>query len=318
MTTINSTYGRFLDVTRQTQSLNTQLYSLQEQLASGKKPGGLAGVARDAGQLLKGKEVTQRTESYMRSLNAVDRRTELYANSLNSLSKTAADARETLIRLEDQDKVTEDMLLGELDGWLTDIEAALSVKDGDRYLFSGSITDEAPTVSLVDIDETTITIDPNDPPVTKGNQTASDYINKTGNIDDTNVWNRDSIHIDDSEQMEYGVSAAEPAIQDFINSLIYAKQDPKNNLQEARTLLERAATGLGELEAKNGFNQARAAAKREHHSGTLDFLEKTAGKIEDVDLAEVSTKLSMTQTVLQASYQSTARLLQTSLANYLR
>ncbi|WP_026988832.1 flagellin [Fodinicurvata fenggangensis] len=310
MTSINSTYGRYLDVTRQTQSLNTQLNSLQEQLATGKKPGGLAGVSRDAGQLLKGKEVTQRAESYMRSLNAVDRRTELYANSLNSLSKTAADARETLIRLEGQDKVTQEMLEGELNGWLQDIKAALSVKDGDRYLFSGSATDEPPVKDL----DKLATLNalpgqdtPNDRP---------DYINT--DISGLEIWTRDGIHIDDDERMDYGVSAAEPGIQDFINSLLYAKDNPKDNLQQARDRLERAATGLGELEAQNGFNQARAAAKREHHNGTLDFLEKTAGKIEDVDLAEVSTKLSMTQTVLQASYQSTARLLQTSLASFLR
>ncbi|MFC4351137.1 flagellin [Fodinicurvata halophila] len=324
MTSINSTYGRFLDLTRQTQSLNNELYSLQEQLATGKKPGGLAGVSRDAGQLLKGKEVTQRTESYLRSLNAVDRRTEIYANSLNSLSETASDARETLIRLDDQDKVTEQILTDQIDGWLNDIEAALRTKDGDRFLFSGSATEEPPTVSLTDIDVTDITTlkQPGDPAEVPGDSPA--YAN--GAINGADLWNRDGIHIDDSERMEYGVSVAEPAIQDFVNSLLYAKSavtdttvaDPDARLAEARDWLQRAVTGLGELEARNGFNQERAAAKREVHNGTLDFLEKTAGKIEDADLAEVSTKLSMTQTVLQASYQSTSRLLQTSLVNFLR
>lgn len=322
MTSINSTYGRYLDVTRQTQSLNTQLNSLQEQLATGKKPGGLAGVSRDAGQLLKGKEVTQRADSYLRSLNAVDRRTELYANSLNSLSSTASDARETLIRLDDQDKITEQILTDQIDGWLNDIEAVLSVKDGDRYLFSGAATDQKPTDNLtgVNVGDITALVQPGDPTLGPGD--TPDY----SNVTDPEIWNRDSIHIDDGERMDYGVSAAEPAIQDFVNSLLYAKSavtdpgvgDPDARLAEARDWLDKAITGLGELEARNGFNQERAASKREIHNGTLDFLEKNAGKIEDADLAEVSTKLSMTQTVLQASYQSTARLLQTSLASFLR
>lgn len=324
MTSINSTYGRYLDVTRQTQSLNTQLNSLQEQLATGKKPGGLAGVSRDAGQLLKGKEVTQRAESYMRSLNAVDRRTEIYANSLNSLSATASDARETLIRLDDQDKITEQILTDQIDGWLNDIESVLRVKDGERYLFSGAATDEPPTVNLTGIDVTDITTlkQPGDP--LEAPNDAPDYAN--GAINGADLWNRDGIHVDDNERMEYGISTAEPAIQDFVNSLLYAKSavtdttvaDPDVRLGKARDWLQRAITGLGELEARNGFKQERATAKREVHNGTLDFLEKTAGKIEEADLAEVSTKLSMTQTVLQASYQSTARLLQTSLANFLR
>lgn len=324
MTSIpTSTYARFTNTVWYNQNLNRELNSLLEQQTTGKKPGGLSGLGVDASRSLDAKRVSERSESYMRSLNTLERRTSIYASSLNSLQSVAAEAREKLFRLDGQQYATDDLMVGVIDDLLNEVQAALSARDGDRYLFSGSAIDERPTVDLAAIAMPPGILDPDDPLADPGMLPDSGWIN----LDADAIWDRHAVQVDDDETMTYGISALEPAIQHLVNGLLTAKHaysnpsppDSKEDLLDrALEWTGEAITGIATLEAQNGYKQSRIESLAESHAGTVDFLERVTSDIEDVDLAKVATKMSMVRTVLEASYSSTNTLLRLNLLNYTR
>lgn len=325
MTSIpTSTYARFTGAVWYNQNLNSQLNTLLEQQASGKKPGGLAGLGSDANRALDTRQASARSESFLRSLDTLERRSSLYATALGSIQEAASEARTQLYQLEDREYATDDMLLEVIDNLLRQVQSALSVRDGERYLFSGAAWTQPPTVELAAI-AVPAAIDPLDPVAAPGTLPDEPWINTAIGADE--IWSRNAAQVDESESMTYGFTALEPAIQTLINGLLTAKHaysDPAPPADKAALLdqaygwINEAITGMGALEARNGYNQNRITALQESHRSSLDFLEVVTAQTEDADLAEVATRLSLVKAVLEASYSATSRILQLSLTSYLR
>lgn len=325
MTSIpTSTYARFTNTVWYNQNLNGQINSLLEQQASGKKPGGLAGLGVDSLRSLDAHQLGARSESYLRTLDTLERRSSLYATSLNSIQDAAAEARTQLYQLEDREYATDAMLVEVIDSLLLQVQSALSVRDGERYLFSGAAWNQRPTVDLAAI-PIPANIDPLDPIAAPGALPNEPWIN--GAIGGAEIWDRNAAQVDEAQSMTYGFTALEPAIQTLINGLLTAKHAYSNPvlpdtkealLDQAYEWINEAIVGTGALEARNGANQQRITGLQESHKASVDFMEVVSAKIEDADLAEVSIQLSLTKAVMEASYNATGRILQMGLVNYLR
>ena len=81
------------------------------------------------------------------------------------------------------------------------------------------------------------------------------------------------------------------------------------------------SNGLGELQQlilKNGRNQKQVEDQNALHTQSLTLMTTQIDDIENVDLADASTRLTQLRTQLAASYSITGDLKDLSLVNYLR
>ena len=79
-----------------------------------------------------------------------------------------------------------------------------------------------------------------------------------------------------------------------------------------------AIDGLRTLKNSNSLNQVRLSDMRKDHKEILTATEGLIGDVTNVDLAEVSAKVTAAQNTLQASYKVTASMMSLSLLDYLR
>lgn len=82
--------------------------------------------------------------------------------------------------------------------------------------------------------------------------------------------------------------------------------------------LRSATDALANEAGALGFTEARLEGARRRHAETNTALQAQLAAVEEVDLAEVLTRLRATETTLQASYSAIGRLGGLTLANFLR
>jgi flagellin-like hook-associated protein FlgL len=154
---------------------------------------------------------------------------------------------------------------------------------------------------------------------------------------------RSTVYIDDQLPMTYGISAAEPAMQNLINGLRNYKialghaintnaaivppaqqQDIGRinaaipYLDQAEAQLNKALLDVASLEGVNGGRQAQLVQIRAKHLDVVSTSDVGASRIEAVDIGEVSTRIKGIQTSLEASYITTRQILELSLVRFLR
>jgi flagellar hook-associated protein 3 FlgL len=135
--------------------------------------------------------------------------------------------------------------------------------------------------------------------------------------------------------IDTSITGADPAFQTMLQGLYTIASLPQPvgapvtppNLSEtdfdalASASGSQISQGLSQLEIlteKNGNNEAVLTQERTQHAATLTVLQTQIGAIENVDLAAASTKLSLLQTQLNASYRITASLASLSLVDFLK
>ena len=82
--------------------------------------------------------------------------------------------------------------------------------------------------------------------------------------------------------------------------------------------LRSASDALANEAGALGFTEARLEETQRRHADANTTLEAQLAAIEEVDLAEVLTRLRATETTLQASYGAIGRLGDLTLARFLR
>ncbi len=140
-----------------------------------------------------------------------------------------------------------------------------------------------------------------------------------------------SVRIDTSISVNYGARANEDALQAAVRNIAvfaavsYSSTDP-NAEASYMALKERVAANLGEppgqqkisdIQSEIAGAHASMNAAKERHEQTDATLSDLMDSIAGIPEEEVGVKILALQTSLQASLQTTAMLLQTSIINYL-
>jgi flagellin-like hook-associated protein FlgL len=143
--------------------------------------------------------------------------------------------------------------------------------------------------------------------------------------------------------MDYGISAADPAIQNLVNGLrnyklalgqainanaaVVPPAQPQDISQiaaavpflaQAQVQIDKAGQGVADLQGINGGRQAQLVQIKAKHQDVVDTSDVAASTIQSVDIGEVSTRIKGLQTSLEATYLTTQSILNLSLANYLK
>ncbi len=139
------------------------------------------------------------------------------------------------------------------------------------------------------------------------------------------------VNVDQSIPVQYGARADEQAIVDQLKTIaVYAAvttspSDPNANAQitalnqrvEANLAVQPGAQSIQNIQSDFAGAQAAIKSATDRQSQTSSMAQTMLDSIEGVDDNEVATQILALQTSLQASYQTTATLFQTSLLKYL-
>ncbi len=290
----------------------------QLQVATGKKSQTFSGIAPDASRLTNLKNELATSEQYVNNIDTVTSRLNMMEFGLEQIDSAARDMR-SLIRSNLNGDAPNTVNLPALaQQYLNQITEIMNLKDGSRYLFSGSKTDTQP----VDLSNGVYTA-PAPPPF---DATV-----------DTGYYQGDSsvsqVRINDNVVVQYGVTADQPAFEQIIRSLDnVAHMTFSNPITPAeKQVLNDAIDTLTQAVDNNGANKTigeiagdvtldlnELDAQKTQHQNYINFVTDTIGNIENVDTATAITTLNSQQVQIQASYEIIARLGNLSLTNFLK
>jgi flagellin-like hook-associated protein FlgL len=140
------------------------------------------------------------------------------------------------------------------------------------------------------------------------------------------AYTEDSVALDSSTSITYGVTSNNPAIQQLVAGLQFISAATQTGISaahyqsymaQATSLLTTALSGIQALNGTVGSNQNILATETSNQNSDITNLQNQLSSLQSVDLTTVGTEIDNLQTQLQASYSATATLTQLSLLKYL-
>jgi len=276
----------------------------QSQISSGVKSLNYAGLAPDVNRLVTLETSHARVDQYVANNNLVADRLQTMEGNVSQLFDVATNLKTLLVNALNNNNADALALAQQADTQLQQVASLLNLKLGGRYLFAGSRTDTQP----VDL-----------------TQLPASYTIPTAAGDSSAYYQGDdfvfSVQADDSLSVSYGVTADEGGFEKLIRALDIVKKSPPTDrtaLQHALDVVGQALNEIPDIRTKIGSAQATLDQVNKSHSNFQLYTERTIGDIQNVDTAEVMTRLQSDSTSLQASYMAINALSQLNLLNYLR
>jgi flagellar hook-associated protein 3 FlgL len=323
MTFSISTLGVQLLTTNNLQNQQTALQNLNEQLASGQQHDNLTDYAPvDAHNLLNFQNGITQRNAYISGMQTVSTRLSIYDNTMNDMESLVSGAQTIASQNQTLDPSKVAQIQAQAQAYLKQIQDDLNQQVGGRYIYSGSRYSTPPVVDLTTLGAPTMPFVPATSP------TLTDYdteYNPPTTTTDAAAYAQDSVTVDDSFNVQYGVTSNDKGIQQVIAGLRLlnagsSQSDPtvyKTDFANANTLL---TTGLQNLQATHAGvagNINIISQQTAVQNADITNLQNQISDIQQVNLTAVGTQINTLQTQLSASYSATASLIQESILKYL-
>jgi flagellar hook-associated protein 3 FlgL len=288
-----------------------RLDDINRQIASGVVAETYAGFGDQAQVLQATISAHGRNEAYARATTLAATQADLQNTQLTALSDLTAQLKKVVA-----DAVANNdprVLMAQVESVFSQAVTILNSKDANGdYIYSGGRTDTAP-VNISTLSQ-----------LVALPSAAASF---------TNGLDKKAVQVGDGQSVVFGVAASEvatglmQALKDIatFDATPAGNFDGSTNLSGAQasfltgqiTATDTVAQGLVAVTARNGniFKQLETVQEQQTSMGTLyaGFIDK----IQNTNMAEAATQLSLNQTALQAALQVTATLNQLSLLNYL-
>ncbi len=278
-----------------------RLQEAQIQVSTGQKSRSYAGIFKDATRLVSLESSQARLKQFVENNTIISNRLDRMDSAISNIFDALSDLRTTLIQAT-SDSSSGEVRLNEIaNNLLSTVTGQLNTKENGRFLFAGSKTTTQPvTVPVPD-------------PTTFG-------------VPENNYYQGDSVEltarIDEATTIAYGMTADRSGFQDAIAALkaaIEAGSTGNRSLMEtALTLTNKALHTIAGYRAEIGSDLKTIERANSNNNDLLTFIEGSISDIENVDVTEVVAKMSIDQTVLQASYLTLARIGDLTLLDFLR
>ena len=295
----------------QIQGASDALNKTQTQIASGKNANTYAGFGDKAQVLTATLAAGARNTAYANATTFASTQVDLQDTQLSSLSDLAAQLKKAVSdAVANNDAST---LMDQAQSIFDQASAILNSKDGNGdYIYSGGKTDVAPlTVNSLS-------------QLAALPSTSAAFAN--GNL-------KKSVQVADGVNVSYGLTASDVATGLMQQLASIAQFDSGSNgnfaattnlTQAQNTFLTGAmattttmASDLTAVQAANGYVANRLTDATSRQTDMTNLYKNFASNIQDTNMADAATQLSLNQTQLQAALQVTAGLHQLSLLNYL-
>jgi len=293
--------------------LRSQASDLQQQVSTGLKSPDYSGLGgAGASQVANLQATVAHRQSYLDTITTVQQRVQEQSTVLSSIETLAQTFSQALP--SDAFSASPNTIQTQAKGFLQELTGFLNTSDGNRYLFSGSLTNTAP-VNSADLPNPGSLGTAVNQPVPAGYYAGNDTVPKA--------------KVDDSVTISYGVTADNPAFENLIRVANYLANLPAgspnpNNpadiaaINQASTLMTQGIGSLQQLQGTLSLQSSQLQQIQQNHQNFINLAQTNIQSLESVDPATAITQLNQVETDLQASYQSISTLQQLSLVNYLK
>jgi flagellar hook-associated protein 3 FlgL len=289
------------------QQLQSQGQTLENQIASGQKSQTYAGISSQAGQVITLTATQSLPQAYMNTIDTVNTRLKTMSLAMQNISSIATSFQNTLANSAfAPNGASVQQTAQQL---LTELGSYMNTQDGSRYVFSGNQT-STPAYNPASLPS----------PGDLTTNVAADYYGGDNGVAQATV--------DNNVNMQYGVTANNPAFEQIVRVLNFFANDSTPlsqtnpidvaNVNQAQQMMGTAAQAVQQLVATAGEQQGDLTQLKTAHQNALSLATTSLNNIEQVDTATAITQLNTLQTQLQASYQTINVLQSLSLANYMK
>lgn len=293
----------------QIQNAGHALDKTQEQIASGKNATTYAGFGDQTQVLTATISVNARNAAYATATKFAVTQTDLQDTQLTGLADLAARLKKAVSdAVSNNDGKT---LMAQVESIFDQASAILNSKDANgAYIYSGGKTDTAP-----------VTVD------TLAALEALPAVSDAFANGDL----KKSVQVGDGVTVSYGIGASDigtdlmQMLKDIagfnagtpFDSTANLTGPQGNFLTDAIATMTNVADGLNAAAAANGYVANRLTDAQTQQSAMTTLYKGFVSNIQDTNMAQAATQLSLNQTQLQAALQVTAGLHQLSLLNFM-
>lgn len=279
----------------------------QIQIASGKVAQQYSNISTDSNQLVNVERAVARTQQFSRNIDQALTRLSIMESAVATLASRATEVLSIISSAMSGQNISDVPLQEFAATFLAEAQSLLNTQHEDRYLFAGSQTDN-PAVDISDVAYT---------------PQAGLPITFTADFD---YFQGDTLQLavrsDETFETIYGITADEPAFEEMLRGFAYmdyagANQD-KTVLSQAYAMMKSAVDGLSDIRGRIGASSKVLESAKSGHTDYLTYTTNLVSSLEDVDVAEATTRLAQEEVQLQASYLSLSRIREMSLLQYLR
>lgn len=300
-------YAQHLLTMSYTMRTQSSLAGKQIEIASGKRAQQYSTISSDSSQLVNIERSVARTEQFTRNIDQALTRLGIMESATATLVQRATEVLAIMSSAISGENINDVPLQEFAATFLAEAESLLNTQHEDRYLFAGSLTD-APAVDLTDAAYT--------PQAGLPGIFTADFDYYQG---DTLQL---SVRADETFETIYGITADETAFEEMLRALSYMDYAGANLdvpvLEQAYTMMKSAVDGLSDIRGRIGASSKVLEATANGHQDYLTYSTNLVSTLEDVDVAEATTRLAQDEVQLQASYLSLSRITELSLLQYLR
>jgi flagellar hook-associated protein 3 FlgL len=295
----------------QIENAGSALDKTQAQIASGVNATTYAGFGDQAQVLTATLAANARNDAYTTATNLASTQVSLQDTQLTTLSSLASKLQKAISDAVANNDASD--LMTQAQSIFSQASSILNSKDsnGDYIFGGGNVTN---------------------PPVTVSSLSALAALPSAAAAFQNGTF-KTSVQVADGQTVTYGITASDigTGLMQELQSLAQFDQSANGNLNSATSLssaqstfltgaistASTAANNLNGATAANGYvaNQLTDAQTQQSSMNTL--YKGFASNIQDTNMAQAATQLSLNQTQLQAALQVTAGLHQLSLLNYL-
>ncbi len=277
-----------------------RLATYQHQLATNKKLNQVSDDPVAAKQSLRYRGETMEVQKYLDNIDKASAFMNAGDSALGDMSQVLDEAKRLAVQGANgsQDAASRRTLAANVDGLITRmIDLSNTVHDG-RYIFGG-----------------TVTVQPQ-PPFARGS--GDQRVDYSGNLDTFTV------RIGPNSDVQVNQDGFSLFLKDSdVFSSLFQLRDALNNNDPAEvndllTDLDQSQSQVSSLHGAMGGRLQRLELARNQLESTKVTLGDLVSKAEDADMTEVITQMRLTQTALEAGLQAGAKVMQTSLIDFLR
>ena len=279
----------------------------QIEIASGKRAQLYSSISTQASELVNVERSVARTDQFNRNIDQALTRLGIMESSVGTMVQRATEVLAIMSSAMSGENINDVPLQEFAATFLAEAESLLNTQHEDRYLFAGSQTNN-PAVDLSDAAYT--------PQAGLPGIFTADFDYYQGDTLQLSVRSAETF------ETTYGITADDPAFEEMLRALSYmdyagANLDG-NVLQQAYTMMKSAVDGLSDIRGRIGASSKVLESAKSGHEDYLTYATNLVSTLEDVDVAEATTRLAQDEVQLKASYLSLSRISELSLLQYLR
>jgi flagellar hook-associated protein 3 FlgL len=325
----------------QVSSLQQQIDKLQVQITSGQKANNYGDLGALASLDINLRNRAEHADALKSSLAFLKIRTSIIDQSLNAAHDRAQEVRDFVLKNLGSDTGRQSIIDSAKAATATVTQQLNSNVDG-RFLYAGKQSDTPPMVpdptvlaSVKTAIQTALGAVPAPADIPAAIKAAVDGVFATdanfyvgaapyppsvvddGQTIDTSIVGNDGA-VKATLQGLYTIAALDMPVDDPATLPQINRADFDATVLAAAGQLGSGLSGMENLIARNGRNEAAIEDAGTRHEATLTIVQAQINDVESVDLADASVRIAQLRTQLQASFSLTAQLKDLSLVNFLR